>query len=214
MSNTPENRVVEMRFENDQFEKNIHTSINSLDALNKSLNFDKASQSFSAIDKAANAVNFDNIQKSLDRLGQNFTLFGQARLRAINGLIDYAVNAGRKITNSLFGQIQRGGWNRATNIDNAKFKLEGLKIAWEDVYSSIDYAVTGTAYGLDAAANAAAQLSATGVKMGKEMDEALRGISGVAAMTGSSYEDISNIFISGFVASPWWKIQVLLLCIV
>jgi tape measure domain-containing protein len=54
--------------------------------------------------------------------------------------------------------------------------------------------VGGTAYGLDAAANIASQLTASGVKVGDAMKTALRGVSGVAAMTSSSYEEIGNVF--------------------
>src|SRR5699024_4067356 len=55
-------------------------------------------------------------------------------------------------------------------------------------------AVHGTAFGLDEAAVVPSQFGATGMRAGKEMTEALRGISAVAAMTGASYSDIGNIF--------------------
>ena len=67
-----------------------------------------------------------------------------------------------------------------------------------DVEQAMDdalYAVKGTAYGLDEAARAASQLGASGIELGNDMKNVLRGISGVAAMTNSSYDDISRIFI-------------------
>jgi tape measure domain-containing protein len=83
---------------------------------------------------------------------------------------------------------------RAQNIEQAKFQLEGLGVAWEDIQEDINYGVQDTAYGLDAAAKAASQLVASQVSLGDDMKTALRGISGVAAMTSSSYEEISQIF--------------------
>ena len=56
------------------------------------------------------------------------------------------------------------------------------------------YAVDGTAYSLDAAAKVASQLGASGMRAGEDMRRSLRAVSGVAAMAGSSYEDIGNVF--------------------
>lgn len=85
---------------------------------------------------------------------------------------------------------------RALNIEQAMFQFKALGINATKAMESASYAVDGTAYGLDAAATVAAQFGASGVKAGNDMSEALRAVSGVAAMTGSSYEDIGNIFTS------------------
>lgn len=80
------------------------------------------------------------------------------------------------------------------NIEQAKFQLKGLGIAWSSIEDDINYGVKDTAYGLDSAAKVAAQLSASGIQIGDNMKTALRGISGVAAMTNSTYDDIGRIY--------------------
>ena len=44
MSKTVDERVVEMRFDNKQFEQNVQTSLSTLDKLKRSLNLDGAAK--------------------------------------------------------------------------------------------------------------------------------------------------------------------------
>ena len=60
--------------------------------------------------------------------------------------------------------------------------------------SAIDTAVTGTAYGYDAAAAVASQLMASNINDADEMEKHLTAIAGAAAMTGASFEEIGHIF--------------------
>ena len=195
MSQTIENRIVEMQFENKQFESGVQESLSTLDKLKKSLNFD---------DSAKNLQNFSNsVTKNLDmngigsaveKLRDRFSASGIAGMEVIRRLTDFAIDAGKAIASALdapFAQIRQGGWKRAMNIEDAKFQLQGLGVAWENVAGDIDYAVADTAYGLDVAAKACAQLSASSVQAGDDMKAALRGISGVAAMGNTEYENIS-----------------------
>lgn len=198
MSQTIENRIVEMQFENKQFESGVQESLSTLDKLKKSLNFD---------DSAKNLQNFSNsVTKNLDmngigsaveKLKDRFSASGIAGMEVIRRLTNFAIDAGKAIAGALdapFAQIRQGGWKRAMNIEDAKFQLQGLGVAWENVAGDIDYAVADTAYGLDVAAKACAQLSASSVQAGDDMKAALRGISGVAAMGNTEYENISRIF--------------------
>ena len=97
--------------------------------------------------------------------------------------------------------LLRDGKARATKIENARFQIKGLLKDYadadkrlSDIMSDVNYGVESTAYGLDAAATVAAQLVASGKEAGDGMRAALRGISGVAAMTNSSYEEIGQIY--------------------
>ena len=49
MSQEVDQRVVEMRFDNAKFEKNVQQSINSLNALNESLKFEGAEKGFAKV---------------------------------------------------------------------------------------------------------------------------------------------------------------------
>lgn len=197
MSATIDDRIVSLEFDNDQFEKGVGESLTTLEKLKESLKMDDAAKNLSAITDASKKVDLSTISDSVDQLSDRFSTLRMVGLMALSNIVDGVMGMAKKVGSALmapFNQIKTGGWSRAMNIEDAKFQLEGLGVAWNEVYDDIDYAVSGTAYGLDAAAKACSQLTASGVEAGDAMKSALRGISGVAAMTNTSYEEISPIF--------------------
>ena len=191
-------RVVEMRFDNAQFENGVKTTMSSLESLRKSLDENtQATTAFKGLDTAAqsSAASLETISAAMDSLSNRFSTMGIVGMTIVQQLTTSLMSLGATITNKVISPIVSGGWRRATNLEKAEFQITGLKKSWSELNDDMQYAVDGTAYGLDAAASAAGQLSASGIEAGQSMKNALRGISGVAAMTGSSYEDISRIFI-------------------
>lgn len=195
MSTTIDNRIVEMKFNNKQFESGAKTTLNTLDKLKASLNFDAAAQSlqrgFSNIERT---MALDGIAQGVDTISTRFSALGVVGATVLSNLTTQAMGLISKLNGLVINPIIEGGKTRAQNIEHAKFQLEGLKVAWEDIEPDISYGVQDTAYGLDAAATVASQLVASNVQLGDSMKTALRGVSGVAAMTSSSYEEIGHIF--------------------
>ena len=87
-----------------------------------------------------------------------------------------------------------GGITRALNMEKAKTMFKGLKLDWDDYSQTINDAVDGTAFSMDAAALVAANLAASGVGAGRDMEKALNGATGVAATFGADLGDIGSIF--------------------
>ena len=193
MSNVDE-RIVEMKFENHLFEKNVNTSIGTLEKLKNALKFNGVDKNLADLDKSVNSMDFSKLATGVDALNKRFSTMGIVGMTVIQDLTHAAENLGKKLYSGVIGQIKSGGWSRATNLSQAKFQIEGLGHTWDEVSDSINTAVDGTAYGLDAAAKAASQLLASGVALGDDMTHSLLAISGVAAMTNSTYEEISPIF--------------------
>ena len=194
MSNSVDTKVVEMQFNNQNFEKNVSTSISTLDKLKNALNFGNSAKQLNNLQTAANNVDFSPFTSALDAVQSRFSMLGIVGATVISNLTTTLMGKAKQLLTAIPNQISQGGLSRAMNIEQAKFQLKGLGVAWKDVEDDINYGVKDTAYGLDAAAKAASQLTASGVQLGDEMKEALRGISGVAAMTNASYEEISPIF--------------------
>lgn len=194
MSSMVDERVVSMSFDNSKFDKNVQQSVDSINNLKSSLNFDESKTSFKNLSKSANSIDLSGIEKSLTRLNRRFSAFGVAGMTVISNLTTHAMGMAKKSMNWLTQGVIQGGINRAKNIQQAKFQLKGLGVEWEKISDDIDYAVSGTAYGMDSAAKAASQLVASNVELGDSMKTALRGISGLAAMTNSSYDDMARIF--------------------
>ena len=207
MSRSVDQRIVEMKFENGKFKNDIKETIDSLEKLKKETDF-------SGVQDSAKQIDFSKITNEVDKVKLSFNLLDVVRAKIFDRIGEKILNgfeSGLNKIPQLFKKtidiMKSKGWSRAANLENATFQLEGLGIAWENVSKQIDNAVSGTAYGLDSAARAAAQLSASGVKIAEgwkfskvinadvdEMERALGAISGIAAMTNSSYDDIANVF--------------------
>lgn len=187
-------RVVRMVFDNAKFEAGVQKTLATLANLKSALNLDKAGSDFEKLEQASKKVNFSHMSDALDQVSNRFSTFGIVGMTVLQNLTTTAMNTAKSILNSLTAPLIEGGKRRALNIEQAKFQIQGLGYAWEDVSEDINYGVKNTAYGLDSAAKAASQLLASNVKVGDSMKAALRGISGVAAMTSSEYDDIARVF--------------------
>lgn len=168
----------------------------SLDQTAKSAN-----SSFSKIQSDAAKVNLNPIVQSVDEVKASFTTLGAisaGALATIGGTAVTKLASGiRNTIKKVISPVVDGGMRRAQNLEQANFMMSGVIDSAEEVelvMENAKKAVDGTAYGLDQAAKAAAQFAASGIKGGDGMMTALRGISGVAAMTNSEFDDIANIF--------------------
>ena len=204
MAKQVENRVVEMEFKNKDFEKAVSVTMKSLEELNQKIDdLNKINtEGFDKLSQAANGVKFDTLFDNIDRLQDRLTTLGGKFVSRIQDeIVNIGINAFQSAANGLeraydnvTSTIVNKGKTRAQNLAQAKFQLEALGVSWNKVYEDMNYAVEGTAYGIDEAAKAASQFAASNVTLGKDMQAALRGISGVAAMTGRSYTEIAQIF--------------------
>lgn len=216
MGTTVDNRVVSMKFDNKDFEKNVQTSLSTLEKLNKSLDLQNGAKGLTNLGKAAKGVDMTGISNGVENAGRSFSKMEVIAITALANITNSVVNLGKKILSNIISPITKGGLTRALNLEQANFQLQGLGIEKTDKtsssYDEVMNAVLGTAYSYDVAAKAASQLAASDIGvtektetmlngqkkvtkyMNKDMTDAILGIAGVASMTGSSFEDISNVF--------------------
>lgn len=196
-SNNVDERVVKMSFDNAQFEAGVKQTLTSLEELNQSLKFNNSLTGVQALSSAFNSFSLANITTQLDALTSRFSTLGIVGMTAIENITNKVLNFTTSKIQSTIGQISTGGWARASSIAQARFTLQGLLNDEEKVkeaFDSASSAVDGTAYSLNAAVSVASQLAASGIDVGEEMENTLKGIAGTAAMTGDSFESIGNIF--------------------
>ena len=197
MSQTIDDRVVQLEFENQGFESGVKESLSTLQKLKNSLNFTDASRNLTALSNAASKFNLSGITDAVEIVGEKFSYMKYAGLVALSNIVTGAMQAGHRIANALIGPITSGGWNRAMNLEQANFMLDGvLKDAdkVDEVMKAVNQSVDGTAYSLDAAAKVASQFAATGIHSYEDMLKPLEAIAGVAGMTNASFEEIGDIF--------------------
>ena len=199
--NQMDERVVVLEFDNKNFEKNTQQSIKTLENLDNSLKNAGSANGLQKLGAAAKKIDLSSIASGVETISSRFTDMGLVGQTVIRNLTDTAVNFGKKVLH----QMVSGGWNRAANIEKAKFQIEGLKGVWDEtskgyvegmktIKEAVNNAVDSTAYGLDEAAVIGSQLMASGITDADKLEEHLKSVSGLAAMTGGSYADIGRIY--------------------
>lgn len=197
MSRAIDERIVEMRFDNKQFENGIQESMASLAKLENVLNNNISSESLDNIGRSASKIDMSGLVKSVETISERFSTLGIVGMTVIQNITNGLLNGLGKAINSVTNSIVSGGIRRAMNIENAHFQLQGLiddetevNAIMKDAMDSVDQ----TAYGYDEAAKAASQFAASGLRSGTQMQQALKGISGIAATTNTDYEGVARIF--------------------
>lgn len=192
-------RIVKLSFDNEAFKKGVADTLVALKNLEKSLDDidpKTAGKSFTNLSASVNETEkeLSNLEKGVEKVKLGFTALEVAGITMFANLTTAAIQFGRSLYSNTLGQISSGGFSRALNLENAKFQIEGLGKSWTELKEDILYGVKDTAYGLDEAAKVASQLTSSGMEAGDKMKKTLRGISGVAAMTNSSFSEIGDIF--------------------
>lgn len=181
MARPIDEKIVAMKMDNSDFNKKVKDTLMSFDLMNKSIS-------------DVGEIDLSKLESSLEKMENRIGISGVMIGTAISKLTSSFIDKGVGLWNSALDPLIEGGKKRALNIEQAKFQFQGLGMDVEKTMQSALDAVKGTAYGLDEAAVVAGQFGATGIQAGEQMTAYLRGISGVAAMTGSSYSDVGNIF--------------------
>ena len=166
------------------------------DGLNKipGISLGKTAKEIGAMGDAVQGVDYGHLHEGVSVLIDRFSTWGIVGQEVIRRLTNAGINMATNLGRAAWGQMMTAGKQRATNIEQARFQFRGLGIDADKAMAAAEYATTGTTFGLDEAAVAASQLGASGLEAGEEMGTALRGISGVAAMTNSSFADTAHIF--------------------
>ena len=112
MSQEVDERVVEMRFDNAQFEKNVRQTMQSLEKLHDSLQLDGAEKGFEKISDASAKVDFDEMQGALETLNSRFSAVEVMSVSALMHITNQAIDTGEKLVKSLSLDQVTSGWNK------------------------------------------------------------------------------------------------------
>lgn len=198
--NSIDNKVVEMTFDNSQFEAAVAKTMETLDKFKNKLNFGGTEKGLDKVGKAVTKTTYslDDIGASIADIQNGFNAMGSlgsmAMDRLKNKALDFAQNGLSKLTSS----VVQGGLSRAMNLEQAQFQLKGIlkdtKKVHTFIYDWILPELQGTPFSLDQAAVVMGQLAASGKKSEEQIRRATRGIAGLAAMTNHSFADVGRIF--------------------
>src|SRR5574339_126296 len=101
MTTVIDHKIVEMAFQNSEFEKNVGTSLSTLDKLKRALNFDHAGKSFDNITASAQRVSMNPITEGVNALANRFSAMGIIGVGVLLNLTNSAIEAGKRIAKAL-----------------------------------------------------------------------------------------------------------------
>ena len=198
MSNTIDERVASMKFDNRQFESGIKQSNDSIDKLNKSLKLENASKGFGDLDKAAKGVSFAGISAGVQALNDKFSTMGVAGMAAIANISNIAVNAGINLAKSLTIDPMKTGLQEyetqlnAVQTILANTQSKGTNIT--DVNAALAELNTyadKTIYNFTEMTRNIGTFTAAGVDL-KTSTKDIKGIANLAALSGSNAQQAST----------------------
>lgn len=197
-SKTIDQRVVEMRFDNQQFERGVSTSMSTLDKLKKALNFNGATKGLDNVSAAAKGVNFTPLSNAVETVQRGFSALEVVGVTALANITNSAVNAGKRIASALTIEPIKTGFQEyetqinATQTILANTQKEGATI--EDVNRALDelnkYADL-TIYNFTEMTRNIGTFTAAGVDL-KTSVSAIQGIANLAAVSGSTSQQAST----------------------
>jgi hypothetical protein len=198
MSQTIDHRVVEMKFDNKQFESNAATTMSTLDKLKKSLDFSKIGDSFKNIDKAANKVDISGLDKVINGVQSKFSALEVMAITTLGNITNSFVNSAKRWVSAFtIDPIKTGFQEYETQINAvqtilANTQKEGTNI--KDVNAALDelnlYA-DKTIYNFTEMTRNIGTFTAAGVDL-KTSVSAIQGIANLAAVSGSNSQQAST----------------------
>ena len=215
MSREVDSRVVEMRFDNANFEKNTKKTISSIDRLMEKLQFKGAEKGFEKLDAAAKDVDFATMQTSLDRLESKFSSLNIVATTALVNITNKFVDAGEKLVKSLSIDQAVSGWDKYTE------KTSNVQTIMNATGKSIDQ-VNGylnklmwysdeTSYSFSEMTSALSQMTAAGGNIDK-MIPMIMGIANATADAGktgfafqSTIRNLTQSYSAGHLQLQDWK---------
>lgn len=215
MSQEVDERVVEMRFDNAQFEKNVHQTMQSLEQLNDSLRLDGAEKGFEKISDASAKVDFDEMQGALDNLSGKFSAVEVMGVAALSHITRQAVDTGEKLVKSLSLDQVTSGWNKyaqKTASVQTIMNATGKSIAKVNGYlEKLMWFSDETSYSFTDMTQSLGQLTASGGDIEKVIPM-IMGMANATAYAGKGASEFSRViynlnqsYSQGYLSLMDWK---------
>ena len=196
MSRTIDERVVEMKFDNKQFETNVRTSMSTLEKLKDSLNMRGAAKSFEELDKASKKVDMSGLGSAVESVRLQFSTLQVVAITTLQNITNSAISAGERLVRALSIDQVSAGWDKlikktssvqtlvnstGKTVDEINSYLE--KLMW---YSD------ETSYGFTDMTSALATMVSSGGDINK-LIPMIEGVANATAFAGKGASEFSRI---------------------
>lgn len=198
MSETIDSKVVEMRFDNKDFEANTRTTMSTLDKLKEKLHFPGASKGLEEIGQTAKRVDFSGMSSGIQTVQMKFSALQVMGITALQNITNAAISAGEQLTDAItIDPVKDGFAEYETQMNSvqtilANTQKEGTNV--QTVNKALDELNTyadKTIYDFTEMTRNIGTFTAAGVKLDASVS-AIKGIANLAAVSGSTSQQAST----------------------
>ena len=198
MSKTIDEKVVEMRFDNKQFESNVATSMSTLEKLKKSLKLDGVSKGLEKINSAAKSNNLESLGDAANTVGLRFNAMYTMADQALRNITTRVQHTAESMVKALtIDPIMSGFKEYETQINavqtimaNTSSKgttLDQVNAALDELNKYADL----TIYNFTEMTRNIGTFTAAGIDLDTSVS-AIQGIANLAAVSGSTSQQAST----------------------
>ena len=198
MSTTVDERVVEMRFDNKQFEQNIQTSLSSIDKLKRSLNLEGAAKGLEIVNDAAQKCNMSPLTNAVETVRVRFSALEVMAITALQNITNSALAAGKNLVSAFtVDPIKSGFEEYETQINAVQTILANTSskgTTLDQVNNALDelnHYADMTIYNFTEMTRNIGTFTAAGVDLDTSV-AAIKGIANLAAVSGSNSQQAST----------------------
>lgn len=198
MSTSIDNRVVAMQFDNQHFEKNVQTSLSTLDKLKRSLKLDGAAKGLEHVQSTAKKFDMTAMGSAVEGVRVKFSALEVMAVTALSNITNSAINAGKRLVSAFtIDPIRTGMSEYETQLNSVQTILANTQhkgTSLDQVNAALDelnkYADM-TIYNFTEMTRNIGTFTAAGVDLEKSVTS-IKGIANLAAVSGSTSQQAST----------------------
>ena len=195
MSKTVDERVVEMRFDNRQFEQNVETTMSTLDKFKQKLNFRGATRGLDEVGAAASKVDMRGLGSGVETVTAKFSALQVMGITALANITNSAVNTGKRLVSALTIDQVTAGWSKyEQKTASVQTIMNATGKTIEEVNGYLDKLMwysDETSYGFTDMTQSLGQLTAAGGDIEK-LIPMIEGIANATAFAGKGASEFSR----------------------
>lgn len=198
MSSTIDQRVVEMKFNNQDFETGAKQTLSTIEKLKAAFNFGGVTKGLDSVKTAVNGISFSGIQNGAEVVSARMSALGVMGVTALVNIANQAVNTGKSIINALaIRPVTTGLSEYETKLNAIQTILANTKdkgTTLEDVnktLNDLNHYADKTIYNFQQMTSAIGQFTTAGVDL-ETSASSIKGIANLAAFVGAPAQDASR----------------------
>lgn len=195
MSTTIDERVVEMRFDNRQFEAGVKTSLSTLDKLKEGLDLDGAAKGLKGLGDAAKKCDLSTLSNSVETVRMKFSALEVMAVTALSNITNSVINTGKRMIESFTLEPVKQGFDEyELKMGSIQTIMMSTGASLEEVNKYLQELNTysdKTIYSFQDMTSNIGKFTNAGVGL-EDAVMAIQGVSNVAAVSGANANEASR----------------------